>query len=600
MTSFAGLIHATGQLVKNVIGWCLETQDRSMELGELLLVAAIVLAIFFLPIGIKRWLRRCESSLCRLYSRHKRVSIVVLGLLPAAARIALLPAIAIPIPVVPDEFSYLLLADTIASGRVVNPSHPLAPHFEATYVLQHPTYASVYPPGHGIFMGVAQLFGLHPWYGVLAEVSLMTMAIAWMLDAWFPARWVLLGAILAVLRLGVWMTSYWGGALTVIGGALVLGALKKIWEAPRLHHGLTLGLGMIILANTRPYEGLLCSLVAICMLAMLLLRSSGPSRRLISKTVLIPLTGCLAVGAAWTAYYDWRVTGDPLLMPYVADQRSSGVPQSFIFNSPVPAPPKLARFKDLQDNYNWQLDLYKSAREPSNIWTNLEAKWAVFWHFYIHPLLALPLLAIPWTLRDPRMRVLLLAGLFVSAGMALYPFYFAHYSAPIAGVFIVLVVQGLRHLAVLSRARSGGGLTMAPLISIALGGVGLSLMFLALVFHDAVRIHQWSFYPPSDLVREQIERRLSGSDKQNLVIVRYSSNHDFHRCITYNRADIDRARVVWARELDSESNANLLNYYRGRTVWLYEPDETPPRISPYVPASSQAAQVRESLARRQP
>jgi hypothetical protein len=591
VTDLATFIHATGRLLTHVVGWCFESQDRSIELSELLLVAVIVLVIYVLPGGMKQWLGRAESRLCHLYSHRKVAAIVVLGLLPAAARIAVLPAISIPIPVVPDEFSYLLLADTIGSGRITNPPHPLAPHFEATYILQHPTYTSVYPPAHGIVMGLAQLFGLHPWYGVLAEVSLMTMAIAWMLDAWFPPRWVLLGTMVAVMRLGLWMTSYWGGSLTVIGGALVLGSLKQVWDGPRARQGLTLGFGMVILANTRPYEGLLSSLVAVSVLAMLMLRSTGPSRRVIFRAVLIPLTGCLAAGAAWMAYYDWRVTGNPVLMPYVADQRASGVPQSFIFNSPVPVPPKLAGFKDLMDNYRWELEVYRSARDPSKVWITTRAKLATFWHFYLHPLLVLPLLALPWTLRDVRMRILLFAGLFVSFGMALYPFYFAHYSAPIAGVLIILVVQGLRHISVLSRKRPGGGLTMAPVISIALGGIGLSLVVLALVFHDAVRIHQRSVYPAASLVRDQIERRLSGfRDKQHLVIVRYGSTHDFHRCMTYNRADIDRAPVVWARELDAASNANLLSYYRGRTVWLYEPDETPPRISPYLPASERAHQ----------
>ena len=61
--------------------------------------------------------------------------------------------------------------------------------------------------------------------------------------------------------------------------------------------------------------------------------------------------------------------------------------------------------------------------------------------------------------------------------------------------------------------------------------------------------------------------------------------------MTYNRSDIDHALVVWARELDAASNANLVSYYAGRTVWLYEPDETPPRISPYLAVFSQAAEV---------
>jgi hypothetical protein len=49
----------------------------------------------------------------------------------------------------------------------------------------------------------------------------------------------------------------------------------------------------------------------------------------------------------------------------------------------------------------------------------------------------------------------------------------------------------------------------------------------------------------------------------------------------YNRADIDGSKVVWAREMDAADNLELTQYYRGRRVWLVEPDAIPARISPY-------------------
>ena len=49
----------------------------------------------------------------------------------------------------------------------------------------------------------------------------------------------------------------------------------------------------------------------------------------------------------------------------------------------------------------------------------------------------------------------------------------------------------------------------------------------------------------------------------------------------YNAADIDASRVVWAWDMDEQSNRELLQYFKNRRVWLVEPDESPPKLSPY-------------------
>ena len=49
----------------------------------------------------------------------------------------------------------------------------------------------------------------------------------------------------------------------------------------------------------------------------------------------------------------------------------------------------------------------------------------------------------------------------------------------------------------------------------------------------------------------------------------------------YNAADIEHAKVIWAREKGDADNARLLDYYRDRRVWLIEPDRKPVGLEPY-------------------
>jgi hypothetical protein len=67
--------------------------------------------------------------------------------------------------------------------------------------------------------------------------------------------------------------------------------------------------------------------------------------------------------------------------------------------------------------------------------------------------------------------------------------------------------------------------------------------------------------------------------------------HDFMDEWVYNAASIDRSKIVWAREMDSHSNAELLRYFSDRTVWLVEPDYTPPKVSLYPTALTSVVSV---------
>jgi len=516
------------------------------------------------------------ETVCAKLSRRRVLAIAVLFFGVVAIRVSLLPLLPVPSPGIHDEFSYLLMADTFAHGHFANPTHPMWLSFETFHVNWFPTYHSMYPPAQGAALFLGQVLG-SPWIGVLLTAAAMCAAVYWMLCAWMPARWAFLGGALVALKLGFttyWMNSYWGGAVAAIGGSLVLGSLARILRHPRWRDALLLGLGIAILANSRPYEGgVFCIPAAFLFLRWLWRRTRNNSGRAIPwASVVAPLAAVLLLTVAFMGYYNWRLTGDALLFPHTLNERTYEHVPPFAWQKPLPE--KHYNNSRLEEFFNeWEPEEYtpgwSSYIEVSKTKTVRFAS-AFLW---IGLLFVLP--GLPFALRDRKLRVLWLTLGMVFVAIYIVVWSNSHYAAPVTCLVFALLVQSLRHLRTMGTARFEWGKALSRACVVAL----LANTAIAAANSECDPLY-WTC--TGDQSRSLVIQRLQAEPGNHLVMVRYNEDDlSIHDEWVFNGADIDGAKIVWARELDKAQNEKLFAYFRDRKVWLATTEDGHLVFGPY-------------------
>jgi len=524
--------------------------------------AAFLLAALLFPRSNEAFFCFFESVFEKL-SRRILLSAAALFIGVIAMRLALLPLLPVPQPGIHDEFSYLLMADTFAHGRLANPSHPMWMSFETFHVNWFPTYSSMYPPAQGAVLALGHALG-SPWLGVLLSAAVMCAAIYWMLCAWMPSRWAFLGGSLVALEFGFtsyWVNSYWGGAVTAMGGALVLGALPRLFKHERMWDALLLGIGIAILANSRPYEGLVfCMPAAFLFLRWMWLSAKNKTKHAIPwAKVIAPLCAVLILTLAFMGYYNWRLTGNALLFPHTLNERTYESVPPFFWQAPLPE--KHYNNDRFEEFFNvWEREEYsrtwKSLLEVSSTKTTRLAS-AFCW-----PGLLLAFPGLLFALKDGKYR-----ALWVTFGCVLVAVYIvvwsnAHYAAPATCLFFALVVQSLRHVRTMRTSRFAWGKALAR-AAIALLVVNTAV---AAVHKECDPLY-WTC--TGDQSRTLVVRKLEAEPGKHLVVVRYNNDDlSVHDEWVYNGADIDGSKIVWARELDKAQNEKLFEYFKDRKIWL--------------------------------
>ena len=558
---------------------------------ELILSVLAVIWVFAFPGVGARWFERFQN-LFRPLAERKTLSVVAVGILAVIARLAVLPALPVPAPAVNDEFSYLLMADTFAHGRLANPTPPLWVHFETFQENMIPTYVSKYFPGQGIFLAIGQVVFGHPFWGVVISSALMCAAICWMLQGWMPPGWALLGGILAVIRFGTfsyWANSYWGGAVAALGGALVLGALPRIKNRPRALDAVFFSLGIGLLFNTRPYESLFFLLPVAVVLIVWIFRLRGIQLANALRSFVAPAAVCFLIIAGSMGYYFWRTTGSPVRMPYSVNEQMYSMNSPF-FWVPVRVAPEY-RHDALRRVYErWQLDQFNEFRNHPIF----SVTWRLFllWCFYLGPALTIPLLflllALPYGFKTTdiaagtKFLLAILASLFI--GSCLTAYFMQHYWAPAVCVVYALVLFAMRDLGA-SAPETNLRANAVIRATFVICAVAVPIRLLAPRFGIGLgppALITWASAGDQFNARVEITQDLDRLNGSQLLLVAYGPHHDIVTDWVYNGADIEHEKIIWARDMGPEKNQELIDYYKGRRVWLLEADETPPRLEPYA------------------
>ncbi len=533
------------------------------------------------------------------------VSMAVVGALPVALRLALLGQHPVPVPRTADDFSYLLLADTLAHFRLANPMHPMRRFFEGVFILQEPSYSSIFPLGQGLALACGQLIFGHPWAGVLLSTAAFCALCYWMLRAWVSPSWAFAGGLLAAIEFGPlspWMNTYWGGAVSAAAGCLVFGALPRLKKAPRTRDAVLLGAGLALQWLTRPYEFVLLVLIVALFLAPdvahALLRavsrlfstpvraredrvgrSADAARRSACATLAIMMA---AFGL--TALQNKAVTGSWTTLPYMLSRYQYGIPATFTTQrNPIPHRELTI---EQQVDYDEQAATHGKDTDTFATWFERLGQRALFFRFFLLAPLYLALPGFAVSLRESRFVRVVIAIAVFWIGDNFYPYFYPHYAAAAACLFVLIGVKGLDQIGRLTIRGFAVGREAARLILLVclahfLYWYGVHLSGNQNLMRAMSQYESWDEINYGDPEgRIAINDRLAAAPGRQLVFVRYRPQHGPNEWI-HNAADIDRARVVWALDLGPEEDEKLRRYYPDRKAWLLEPDVRPLKLTDY-------------------
>ncbi|MGA8599119.1 MAG: hypothetical protein WB676_30750 [Bryobacteraceae bacterium] len=546
------------------------------DLVELALAACLLFVVLANPPA---------KRLAALLMGRPAICMTALAALPVILRLVLLPQSPAPMPAGADDFSYVLLADTLTHLRLANPTHPMYRFFETNFVLQQPTYSSIFPLGQGLVLALGHALFRNFWAGVVLSVALLCSLSYWMLRGWTTEGWALVGGLLAVIQFGPlsrWMNTYWGGAVSAIAGCLVFGALPRLRASWRNRDAAVLGVGMGIQLLTRPFE------FTLLVLSVILFFIPAIRDRVIWKLVGTRAATALATmlpAIVLMLLQNKSVTGSWTTVPYMVGRYEYGVPVTFTFQR-NPRPHRTLTAEQELD-YKAQAGIHGERTDTLTTYLQRLAYRIRYYRFFFLPPL---FFVLPFFFAsERRLAVVYITSTVVlfALGTNFYPYFYSHYIAALTSLFLLASVMGLERLSKITIAGFRTGHDVSRLIVLLCLTHFLFWYTLHLIDSDDISDvfdYETSSYINSDDPegRIDIDSQLAKAPGRQLVFVRYGPKHEFEEWI-HNAANIDSARVVWACDRGATEDQQLIRYFHDRNVWLVEPDLDPPKLTRYQP-----------------
>ncbi|MEM7474018.1 MAG: hypothetical protein AAF483_03440 [Planctomycetota bacterium] len=464
-------------------------------------------------------------------------------------------------PTVHDEFSNLLAGDTLLKGRIANEAPEFWEPFQTFHVIMEPSYASKYPLAGGAIVALGRLTVGMPIAGNWFVAGLAAVCFAWMLAGATSRLWAFFGGLIVALHPTlqvVWSQNLFAAWWTAAAACLIAGGMLRLRRRASVPDGCWTGVGIGLIALSRPFEGLVFT--CCCFLGLWFFMARRGIHERLNRIATAgmgaapPMFFCLTL-IAWQNY---STTGSVLEMPYQVHEARYGVAPVFIFQQPIEStatnvPAVFSKFHE-----GWSLDCFRS-RQGWTGWVQ-GISIAVAQIGGLVGLLGIAILYASMSFLKTRVGSFALLALAMQVfAAAAVCWIFPHYLVPAVVWGLFMTVLALRRLA----HRFQASRVVVP--------VGIAVQFALLI------VAAWAYCaePKPEWAQRRVDLldALSGMRGKHMVVVNYDESHNVHQEWVYNGADLEQAKIIWAHGSNPEWTRKLLeNYGTTRTLWHLNPD----------------------------